>query len=62
MCANKGSTVRLVLDTNIVVSALLWAGVPRRLLELGRDNTVTLFSSPALLDELADVLARKKFV
>lgn len=53
--------MRLILDTNIVVSALLWGGIPRRLLELGRDNTVTLFTSPDLLDELADVLSREKF-
>lgn len=59
--ANKGNAVRLILDTNIVVSALLWGGIPRRLLELGRDNTVTLFTSPDLLDELADVLSREKF-
>lgn len=59
--ASKGNAVRLILDTNIVVSALLWGGIPRRLLELGRDNTVTLFTSPDLLDELADVLNREKF-
>jgi uncharacterized protein len=51
--------VRLVLDTNVVVSALLWRGTPFRLLEavrLGeRDH---LFASPALLEELGDVLTR----
>ncbi len=53
--------MRLVLDTNIVVSGLLWGGVPRQLLDLGRDNQVTLFTSSMLLDELADVLGRRKF-
>jgi len=54
--------VRLVLDTNIVISGLIWSGVPRQLLELGRGGgRVTLFTSGALLDELADVLERKKF-
>lgn len=53
--------MRLVLDTNIVVSALLWGGVPRRLLDLARDEHVTLFTSSALLDELANVLSRDKF-
>jgi putative PIN family toxin of toxin-antitoxin system len=53
--------VRLVLDTNIVVSGLIWGGVPRRLLDLGRDGQAALFTSSVLLDELADVLARDKF-
>lgn len=53
--------MRLVLDTNIVVSGLIWGGVPRRLLELGRDGSVHLFTSVPLLDELADVLSREKF-
>jgi len=53
--------VRLVLDTNIVISGLIWGGVPRQLLDLGRDGRVTLFTSSQLLDELADVLGRGKF-
>ena len=53
--------MRLVLDTNIVVSGLIWGGVPRQLLDLGRDGRVTLFTSCQLLDELADVLERGKF-
>jgi len=53
--------VRLVLDTNIIVSGLIWGGVPRQLLDLGRDGRVTFFTSSVLLDELADVLERDKF-
>lgn len=53
--------MRLVLDTNIVISSLLWGGTPRKLLELGRDGQITLFTSSALLGELTDVLERKKF-
>ena len=53
--------MHLVLDTNIVVSGLIWGGVPRQLLELGRDNQITFFTSSVLLDELADVLEKEKF-
>lgn len=53
--------MRLLLDTNIVVSGLIWGGVPRQLLDLGRDGQVTLCASSVLLDELADVLGRGKF-
>lgn len=52
--------MRLVVDTNVVVSAFLWQGVPGRLLELAGEKEVRLFTSRVLLDELADVLSRKK--
>jgi putative PIN family toxin of toxin-antitoxin system len=51
--------VRLLLDTNVVVSALLWRGTPYRLLAAIRERgDVQLVASMALLDEFADVLAR----
>jgi putative PIN family toxin of toxin-antitoxin system len=53
--------VRLVLDTNVVASAVLWGGVPRMLLQAGRENRVELFTSAALLAELTDILGRRKF-
>ena len=57
-CARRESTVRLVLDTNIVVSGFIWGGVPLQLLDVGRDGRVMLFTSSALLDELANVPGR----
>jgi putative PIN family toxin of toxin-antitoxin system len=53
--------MRLVLDTNVVVSGLLFKGAPRRLLQAVADAHVGLFSSAPLLEELADVLSRSKF-
>ena len=53
--------MRLVLDTNVVASALLWDGPPRRLLHVGRGGETTLFSSAPLLAELTDILSRPKF-
>jgi putative PIN family toxin of toxin-antitoxin system len=53
--------MRLVLDTNVVVAGLLWNGHPRRLLDLAINGDVTLFSSPALIDELAHTLNYPKF-
>jgi putative PIN family toxin of toxin-antitoxin system len=51
--------VRIVLDTNAVVSALLWRGTPYRLLEAARQrDQVQLFTSTVLLEEFADVLLR----
>jgi len=51
--------VRIVLDTNVVLSALLWRGTPYRLLAtIGQRSSIQLYSSTALLEELADVLTR----
>lgn len=53
--------MRLVLDTNVVASALLWGGVPRLLLQAAREKRVALFTSTPLLAELTDILGRPKF-
>lgn len=53
--------MRLVLDTNIVISALLWRGAPRRILLSAHSNEVILYTSIPLLVELDDVLRRNKF-
>jgi putative PIN family toxin of toxin-antitoxin system len=53
--------MRLVLDTNVVIAAFLWDGIPRLLLTASRERRVDLFTSAALLDELTAVLERRKF-
>ncbi len=50
--------MRIVLDTNVVISALLWGGTPYRLMQAAVDGALTLCTSPALLSELNAVLAR----
>lgn len=52
--------MRLVLDTNVLVSAFLWKGIPGRLIELAGENEIEIYTSRALLDELNEVLQRKK--
>lgn len=53
--------LRAVADTNVVVSALLWKGTPAALLRAAASGELALCTSAALLDELADALARDKF-
>jgi uncharacterized protein len=53
--------MRAVIDTNVLLSGLLWRGPAHALLEQVRNGSVTFLSSPELLAELADVLARPKF-
>ena len=53
--------MRVVADTNVVVSGLLWLGPPRRVLDMAKAGDVHLFTSGELLEELRDVLSRRKF-
>jgi uncharacterized protein len=52
---------RAVLDTNVVVSAILWGGTPRQLFDLADAGQITLFTSIELLRELTGILSRDKF-
>ena len=53
-------TLRAVVDTNLVVSGLGWAGPPGQVLDAAVDGRFILVTSVALLDELRAVLARSK--
>jgi putative PIN family toxin of toxin-antitoxin system len=54
--------VRVVLDANVLVSAVISkAGPPREIVMAWVDGRFELIASPALLDELRDVLARPRF-
>jgi uncharacterized protein len=51
--------VRIILDTNVVISALLWRGTPYQLLQaICLRAEMRIFSTQALLEELTDVLTR----
>lgn len=52
--------MRVVLDTNITISGLLWRGAPRQVIEAALSEQIELFSSADLLEELDDVLSRPK--
>jgi len=52
---------RIVLDTNVIISAILFGGKPRRVLDLVISGSVDCTLSIAILDELRDVLQRPKF-
>ncbi|MGH2398637.1 MAG: putative toxin-antitoxin system toxin component, PIN family [bacterium] len=52
--------MKLVLDTNTIVSAIGWGGPPRRILLALREGAHTLVTSPDLLQELTAVLRYPK--
>ena len=53
--------MRLVVDTNTVISGLLWGGPPGLLIDLALGGRIKLISSLPLHAELEGVLARAKF-
>jgi uncharacterized protein len=55
------TTTKVILDTNILVSALGWQGNPHRVLQKAIDKEVELFISYEQLEELARVLDYPKF-
>ena len=54
-------TIRVVIDTNVVVSSLLFGGVPARLRSLWRDGTITPLISPEIMTEYLRVFTYPKF-
>ena len=50
---------KVLADTNVLISALLFGGQPRQVLNLAIEKKIFLISSPVLLIELMGVLGRK---
>jgi len=53
--------LRVVLDTNILVSGIGWPGFPGRLVDEWIDGRFTLVESPNLLGEFRRVIKDEKF-
>jgi len=52
--------LKVVLDTNTLVSAIGWAGPPARILRAYRAGRFSLLTSPQLLEELTRVLTYRR--
>ena len=50
--------LKVVLDTNIYVSAIFWKGIPHKIVRKAADNEFLAFASNHILNELQTVLAR----
>lgn len=55
------AVIRVVLDTNTVVSALLFAGTASRLVPVWQSRRISLLVSKAIVEEYLRVLAYPKF-
>jgi putative PIN family toxin of toxin-antitoxin system len=50
--------VRVVIDTNVLISATFWSGKPKQLLNQVRRGEIIFLTSEVLLAELGEVLTR----
>ena len=53
--------MKVVLDTNVIVSGLLWGGPPNQLLRWVRDGHLQAICCPEVLQEVSHVLAYPRF-
>ena len=52
---------KVVLDTNIFISALGWKGKPRKIFEMCLNGELDLITSPDILQELDRVMDYPRF-
>lgn len=50
--------IRIVVDTNILVSASFWKGNPYKIVQLAAQGKIQIYSSGAVLNEYANALKR----
>lgn len=51
----------VILDTNVLISGILFGGKPREVLRLAIAGVIAAYLSPSMLRELREVLVRPKF-
>ena len=51
--------MRVVIDTNVLISAIFWTGAPKRLLNKARRREMVFITSQTLLGELEEILLRE---
>jgi putative PIN family toxin of toxin-antitoxin system len=51
--------MKIVIDTNIYISAIFWGGKPREVVDLGRTGEILIFTSPGIESEIAETLSNK---
>jgi len=50
--------VRVVIDTNVLISAIFWTGKPKQILNKVRQEEITFLTSEFILEELKNVLRK----
>lgn len=58
---DRKSELRVVPDTNTLVSGVLWTGPPHELIRMAEEGEIEFYTALEILDELEEVLGRDKF-
>lgn len=53
--------MRVVLDTNVFISAFLWRGIPKEIFKLAKRGKITICVSGEIVEEFQKVLSYPKF-
>jgi putative PIN family toxin of toxin-antitoxin system len=53
--------LKIIIDTNVTISGLLWGGAPNHILKLCRNGIVRILECDETLDEVRSVLQYLKF-
>lgn len=53
--------IKAVLDTNVVISAIIFGGKPRKVLNLAIEGKISLFFSEPMFEEIREILGGRKF-
>jgi uncharacterized protein len=53
--------MEIVCDTNILISAIVFGGNAKRIVQLASEGSLINFISPAIVNEIENVLIRPKF-
>lgn len=53
--------MKIVIDTNVMISGLLWVGAPNQILKFCRDGIVNIIECDETLNEVKSVLQYPKF-
>jgi putative PIN family toxin of toxin-antitoxin system len=51
--------LRIVIDTNILISSIVFGGKPRQIIKLLQENKIIAIITPVLVAELLEILTKK---
>ena len=60
MPSSKKQELKIVLDTNVWISALLWGGKPAAIIKAAEENKVSILISEEIVGEISQVLTYPK--
>jgi len=50
---------KIVIDTNVYISAIFWGGKPRSVVDMGRNKKIMIFASSEIGEEISEKLKKK---